>query len=92
MATPSLPRVPARPGPNPNPTAHDRARLLTRPDAAELLDVRPATLGKWAAEGSGPAFVRVGRSVRYRLGDLLDYLDRRTVAPTAPHRADKGGR
>lgn len=65
-------------------TEHDRHRLLARTEAAEVLACSPQTLAKWAHEGRGPAWIHVGRSVRYRLADLLDYLDARRVAPASP--------
>lgn len=54
----------------------DREQLLTREEAAAFLKVPPQTLADWASRGS-PAipYFRVGRLARYRVGDLLDYLD-----------------
>ena len=49
------------------------------PDAAaSRLGVTPETLANWRWRGDGPRYVRVGRRVRYRLADLLDYLDRQS--------------
>ncbi|MEY8655214.1 helix-turn-helix transcriptional regulator [Brachybacterium paraconglomeratum] len=60
-------------------------RLLTPPEAAELLGIAPQTLANWRSMGKGPRFVRVGsRSVRYRLSDLLAYVESlETVAAVA---------
>ena len=59
------------------------AELLRLPDGAYaneretalLLGVMPRTLQCWRGEGKGPAFVRLGRAVRYRLGDLRAFQD-----------------
>lgn len=31
------------------------------------------TLQRWRMAGQGPAYLRIGNSVRYRLSDVLDY-------------------
>lgn len=55
-------------------------RLLTPPEAAELLGVTVSTLNCWRTEQRGPAFIRVSsRCVRYRLSDLNLFADARRV-------------
>jgi len=39
--------------------------LLTPIQAAAILQVKPNTLAKWRVTGEGPAFIHVGRVVRY---------------------------
>ena len=58
--------------------------LLTENEAAAFLKVRSQTLAKWRMAGSGAnlPFVKVGRSIRYRLSDLNAYLDRHTFNNT----------
>ena len=53
--------------------------LMTGAEAAEFLRISPKTLPRWRWEGSGPNFVRVGRKVFYRRGDLAEYLLGRVV-------------
>jgi hypothetical protein len=57
------------------PTAVARPRLLTRRQAAELLNVSMGTLARWAGERRGPSFIKLtdgdAGSVRYP-EDLLD--------------------
>ena len=65
-----------------NTTIQDpRLVTLSEKQAAPLLGLTVATLRKrrWAREP--PAFLKVGRKVRYRLSDLQEYLDACTVAP-----------
>lgn len=45
----------------------------------EILGLAPITLTQRRMRGEGPAFFRVGRSVRYRLGDVLAFRDANTV-------------
>lgn len=55
--------------------------LLTTREAAKVLDLKPNTLAKWRASGAGPAWVQIGRNVRYRRGDLSAWLDDNRVLP-----------
>ena len=48
---------------------------LKTEDAAEFLNVKPATLEQWRWNGRGPKFCKIGRSCRYRMADLEAYLD-----------------
>ena len=57
--------------------------LLTRGEAARYLKVEPQTLAAWACHGRYDLpLIKVGRSARYRLADLDDFIDRRRVAHT----------
>lgn len=49
-------------------------RLLSTPEAAQLLGVAPDTLKVWRWRRTGPPSVRVGRLVRYRSADLDSWL------------------
>lgn len=53
--------------------------LLDTDRAAELLTVKPKTLRNWRAAGTGPTFIKVGKAVRYRIGDLEHWLLTRTM-------------
>ena len=56
-------------------------KLHNEQGAAEMLGCSVAALRKWRRRGSGPAYVKVGRLVRYRETDLLAYLDAHCVQP-----------
>lgn len=55
--------------------------LLTTREAAKVLDLKPNTLAKWRAGEVGPAWVQIGRNVRYRRGDLSAWLEGNRVLP-----------
>lgn len=56
----------------------DDDTLLTEAEVARLLTMSPRTLQKWRYEGGHtPAFHKVGRAVRYRLGDVKEWLRER---------------
>jgi excisionase family DNA binding protein len=50
--------------------------ILTPEQTGALLKVNERTLERWRCEGKGPAFVRLGRRVRYRRDDLEAWLVR----------------
>ena len=52
----------------------DADELLTADELAEELKISPRTLERWRARGIGPAWVRVGRSPRYRRSDVAEWL------------------
>ena len=58
-------------------------RLLTSDEAALLLGVPVATLRTWRSRrrGYGPRAVQLGGSIRYRLADLLTWIDEHTETP-----------
>jgi excisionase family DNA binding protein len=60
---------------------HGGSELLTPVEAARYLRVKPQTLATWRLARVYPRlrYVRVGRLIRYRKGDLDEWLDARTV-------------
>lgn len=52
-------------------------RLLTTPEAAELLRCQPATLEKWRKERRGPDFVKVANKCLYPLEAIERWLSSR---------------
>jgi predicted site-specific integrase-resolvase len=57
----------------------NQERLTNEYAAAELLEISVKTLRKWRGEGVGPTYVKLGRSVRYRLGDLTRFIEKNSV-------------
>lgn len=57
-----------------------RPALRTTEEAAAYLDIKPHTLAVWRWKSTGPAFIRVGRRIRYRQADLDTWLAQRTVS------------
>ena len=65
-----------------------RQALFSRKEAAQYLGLAMQTLASWASPGrkkpkatKGPAFVKLGRAVRYRQSDR--YLAENTATPGA---------
>ena len=70
-----------------NLTSRTSSEPLTEPDAAARLGLKVATLRAWRQQGRGPAFVRLGRAIRYLARDIDDFVHANRHAP----RSDSGG-
>ena len=62
---------------NPNTT-----QFLTTEQAAKYLNVAPVTLGAWRTQGQGPAYLKLGRCVRYSLAAIDAWVAGRSVGGT----------
>jgi excisionase family DNA binding protein len=58
-------------------------RVMTTPELAEFLKVPLDTVHKWRSRGTGPRGSRVGKHVRYRMSDILAWLDANADRPPA---------
>jgi predicted DNA-binding transcriptional regulator AlpA len=57
--------------------------LLSQREAATLLHLSERTLERFRVSGTGPKFVRLGRSIRYRLADIEAFIASRIVGSTS---------
>lgn len=48
--------------------------LLTEDEAADAVRISVRTLQAWRLKTVGPPFVRVGRTIRYRRGDIKAWI------------------
>ena len=65
--------------------------LLTQDEYAALRRCSPRTLERERANGTGCQHVKIGRSVRYRRCDVLDFIERHIrLSTSAPARDDRG--
>lgn len=51
--------------------------------AAHFLGLSIQTLRNWRHLGRGPAYCKLGRSVRYKIEDLLAFQEARRIEPRA---------
>lgn len=59
----------------------DSSKLLSPEETSFLLGVAVGTLSVWRSSGRYALnYVKCGRLVRYRVLDILDFLERRTVS------------
>ncbi len=62
----------------------EATKLLTPKETAKYLGVREQTLATWRCSARyGLPFIRIGRSVKYRLSDVENWLKSRTVGAAA---------
>jgi predicted DNA-binding transcriptional regulator AlpA len=61
----------------------DPQELLRTSGAAAKTGLSVSTLNKLRCSGGGPAFLKLGRAVRYKPADLKDWLDSRRVMSTS---------
>jgi len=74
MNAKTYPRVvptPTKPKPARKPILSD---WIARAELARELDVTPDTLARWAADGTGPPAVKIGRRVMYRRASVEKWL------------------
>nr|WP_323782583.1 helix-turn-helix domain-containing protein [Amylibacter sp.] len=57
--------------------------LINERMAADQLCQSIRTLQKWRVTGYGPPHYKIGRSVRYRIRDLTDWIDSRRRGHTS---------
>lgn len=64
-------------------TNFDPDELFTEQQTATKLKHSPRTLQGWRRRGEGPHFIKSGRSVRYRAGDLAQWIANNRARSTA---------
>ena len=52
----------------------DQPECLTNDQTAAWLNIAPGVLHNWRRQGRGPAFIKVGRFIRYRRADVDAWL------------------
>ena len=61
--------------------AGDASELLTTKQVAAWIGRKPNTMEIDRMRGRGIPFVKIGKSVRYRRGDVLDFIASHRVVP-----------
>jgi excisionase family DNA binding protein len=62
--------------------------LLTQDEAAEFLKLSVRTVERLRVSGTGPKFLKIFRSVRYRPADVEAWLAARIVSSTSEEKAN----
>lgn len=58
---------------------NDADRWISRQELAERYGIPVKTPAEWASKGTGPRYAKFGRHVRYRLGDVIDWEQKRLL-------------
>jgi hypothetical protein len=56
-------------------------RFVNDVEAAKMLSASPQTLRNWRHSGRGPAYSKRGRMVRYKVADLLGFMNSCRIDP-----------
>lgn len=59
------------------------SNLIDTTELARRIDVSEVTLVRMRMQGGGPAFIRIGRSVKYRWEDVEAWLEKQTRNSTS---------
>lgn len=51
------------------------SQLLTTSQAAEFLGIKKNTLEIWRVQGKSPAFLKIGKNVRYEYSELIAFIE-----------------
>ena len=62
---------------------NDNLGLLNTDQMAAYLGIKPIYARQMRLSGKGPAFVKIGNHVRYRLTAIEEWLDGKTVRSTS---------
>ena len=58
-------------------------QVINETQAAEILGRAVQTLRNDRHLRKGPAYLKLGRSVKYRVNDLVDYMEKHRIDPEA---------
>ena len=58
-------------------------RFVSDIEAGRIMGVAPQSLRNWRCLGRGPAYSKKGRLIRYRVQDLLDFMNSGRIDPEA---------
>lgn len=62
--------------------------IITTKEASTLLGIKPNTLAIWRLQGKSPAYLKIGKNVRYELSEIERFLEASKRTSTS----DNGGR
>jgi excisionase family DNA binding protein len=65
-------------------TTQTNNQPLTESEAAVRLGLKVATLRAWRHQGRGPAYVRLGRAIRYLAIDVDEFIQSNRHHPRPP--------
>lgn len=65
--------------------------LLNEAEVAEMTGLSKRTLQAWRYRGGGPPFIKLGRAVRYRKSDIVEWINEQAVRSTAEHTSKQDG-
>jgi predicted DNA-binding transcriptional regulator AlpA len=68
-----------------------KSETVDSKQAAAYLGFALATLEIWRFQNKGPAYLKIGRSVRYRIADLDEWLQQQKRVVPGKEKGEKNG-
>ena len=65
------------------PKLRERLGIVADWELQEAFGLKGRTLMDWRTKGVGPAYIKIGRSVYYRVSDVLAFIDAQCVSTNA---------
>ena len=62
-------------------TQEFNVNVIDEKKASKVLGVAVQTLRNWRHQRRGPVYIKMGRSVRYQVGDLINYATQQKIDP-----------
>jgi len=59
----------------------EKNHFVNAAEASTIVGYKPQTLANWRFRGVGPPYTKRGNSIRYKISDLLDFMDSGRVDP-----------
>jgi predicted DNA-binding transcriptional regulator AlpA len=59
----------------------EQIRYLKEREVSEITNLALPTLRNYRVLGKGPDYLKVGRSVRYRMDDVIRFMERNRIEP-----------
>jgi hypothetical protein len=56
-------------------------RYVPSSEASKIIGYKEQTLANWRFRGVGPCYTKRGNSIRYRVSDLLTFMESKRVDP-----------
>ena len=57
----------------------NKTQMLTPKELAKYLGVATHTLSTYRMCGTGPKYIKLGRVIRYKFNDVLDWIDEKSA-------------
>jgi predicted DNA-binding transcriptional regulator AlpA len=54
---------------------------LKEVEAAKVLNMNKQTLANWRYQGRGPAYIKLGKAVRYQYADIEKFITENRICP-----------
>jgi hypothetical protein len=59
----------------------EKDRYVTATEASIIIGYKEQTLANWRFRGVGPSYTKRGHSIRYRIWDLLSFMEAHRIEP-----------